>query len=234
MSATPPGRPGPAAGTQPQQSADGRWWWDGHRWVPRQEPTPGAGSSGWWWAVSALLVVVVGGTALLGVLQGDDTSEAAASQGPESERELIAVVSDAQDELESGEPEDASEIRRRRTERLCELLPPDKAVADWVGTVVDVEPDVEGQGGALTVRLSFGIEVATTRNTFSALGEQTLIRKDEPLYDTLTDLEVGDDVTFSGQFLADEQNCIEDFSVTPEGSVEAPSFFFDFSALTAG
>ena len=239
-----PGRPGPT-GTPPQWSADGRWWWDGGQWVPRQAPpqplvAPSPGPTGpsprrgarWWWVVGAvlLLLLVGGGIALVAALDDDD-QPSAGSPVPDDEQEFIAAISDAQDAAQGLDESAVAEVHEQRTEYLCSLLPDDKAVSDWTGTVVAVEPDVDGAGGALSVRISFGVELWTTRNTFSELGAETLIEKDDPLYATLTSLEVGDDVTFSGRFLPNAQNCVEDFNVTPQDSVSTPTFFFDFSEV---
>jgi len=50
----------------PQYSPDGRWWWDGQRWVPVRplapvaEPRPPRSRSPIWIAVAALLIVAIG------------------------------------------------------------------------------------------------------------------------------------------------------------------------------
>jgi hypothetical protein len=61
----------PPPSQQPQWSADGRWWWDGQRWIPAQPPAPSRHASngtGWVVAGGATLAVVLVAAVIGGVV----------------------------------------------------------------------------------------------------------------------------------------------------------------------
>ncbi len=58
--------------------------------------------------------------------------------------------------------------------------------------------------------------------------DNTLIKQNTKLYETISNLEEGDKVVFSGTFIPDREDYLKEFSITELGSMTEPEFIFRF------
>jgi hypothetical protein len=178
-----------------------------------------------------VVVSVVGGLFVLGVIGAALGAGEPAADGPADERKFISIVQDGQD---VGENEVAvHKASEKRADQMCAALPKDLTVTNWVGEVATVDTTSGGDSGVLDVRIADGINLTTWNNGVSDAGDGTLIDPDSALYDTLATLEEGDEVTFSGQFVSDDSDCVREQSLFETNSMEHPAFVFQFTAVSA-
>lgn len=246
----------------PQWSADGRWWWNGTQWVPAPnqpqypprppEAWPGPATGGpagayaypqgqtaakpqaWyanpWLMIPLVIFVLIAVAAAVG-----DSLPAVGESGPDEEKAFIAAVQDGQQAAEETDNEiQLVQAQQSRDEAICAVLPASKQITDWVGEVEDVETTTGGDSGVLTIRIADDIDLGTHNNGFSDTlgGDDTLIDKNSPLYDDLAELGEGDKVTFTGEFIPDDEACVREMSLTDQGSVATPTFLMRFTAVT--
>ena len=105
-------------------------------------------------------------------------------------------------------------------------------VAKWVGIVDEVETTLGGDSGVLDIEIADDINLTTWNNAVSDAGDGTLIDPDSDVYAALSDLEEGDEVTFSGQFIGDEDNCLREQSLFDDNGMKTPAFVMKFGAIT--
>lgn len=149
---------------------------------------------------------------------------------PKPEATLIQAVADARQTYASGANDMAKGAARpERAKAVCSLLP-SMDVAGWRGTVETLSTNGDGKG-ILGVRLAPHVTVSTTNNDLSDAVEHTLIAPGSTLFKAATALHVGEEVVFSGRFLHSSTDCIEEDSVTLEGSIDDPDYSFRFSAI---
>lgn len=103
-------------------------------------------------------------------------------------------------------------------------------VSSWIGTINQLETNSEGKA-ILSVRLSPNIEVKTWNNALSDISSNTLIAKDDNLYNELFNLAAGQKVEFSGSFFPSDIDHVEETSLTIEGSMRNPEFLFKFQSV---
>jgi len=187
-------------------------------------PADGKGTPTWVWIV----VAVVGTLALAGVvgaLAGGDTG----ADGPKDERAFISIVKDGQDA--AGNEVAVHKASEKRAEDLCGALPADLKVTDWVGTIDDVDTTSGGDSGVLNVNIAEGVNVTTWNNGLSDIGDHTLIDPDSEVYDALAELDEGATITFSGEFVDDDEDCVSEQSLFETNGMKHPAFVFRFSAV---
>lgn len=178
-----------------------------------------------------IAVLVVGGIALFGWLfGGSDVSDDA----PKDEKEFVKIVQTAQETADGNDNEmKVAQARKTRNADLCDALPGNGSVSEWIGTVTDLDTTLGGDSGVLTLEMAEDIEVGTWNNGFSDLHDHTLIPTDSELYNDLASLEEGDEVVFSGKFVAHGDDCTRESSLTDYGGMTSPSFIFKFDSVKA-
>lgn len=151
---------------------------------------------------------------------------------PESQKEFIKCIEsffgpygDASNELKK------SALRNKRRSALQSVVQ-DRSVTDWIGTIYEMGTTSDRKG-YVTVRLhgTKHIAVQTWNNALSDVGSGTLIGSSSPVFSNLADLKEGSRVRFSGGFLADDDDFIDEVSITENGSMTDPSFVFRFSDI---
>jgi len=94
-----------------------------------------------------------------------------------------------------------------------------------------METNSQGKG-IISVQLEgTEIRVETLNNAISDLTFNTLIEHGSPLYKTISELNLGDKVMFSGTFLSGEDDYIAEGSLTEFGAMTSPDFIFRFSDI---
>ena len=149
---------------------------------------------------------------------------------PEAQQAFLAAVARGQ----AGMDEDPNELKRRqlrqrRDEALCAAVP-DRVVTDWTGQVDEVFLARPAQA-ALSVRLAHGIRFATHDDVDDDAQAHTLLPEASPVYQTLVDLDEGDEVRFSGVLLPGDDGCLEERSATSSGAMSSPTWLFRFTAV---
>ena len=104
-------------------------------------------------------------------------------------------------------------------------------ISGWRGTVDTLSSNNAGKG-VLTIRLSQHVTVSTTNNAVSdAMGMHTLLEPDSTVFKEAASLKEGQAVVFSGSFAQNDEDCLEEMSLTQEGSMHDPDFLFAFSSV---
>lgn len=123
-----------------------------------------------------------------------------------------------------------SSIRSERMSAISNTLD-GFAVIEWVGKINDLSTNSEGKA-ILSIRITPDIEIKTWNNALSDISAKTLIDQNSNLYNQLMELEIGENVKFSGVFFSSEDNFIQETSLTEEGSMMNPEFSMKFSTVT--
>lgn len=150
---------------------------------------------------------------------------------PKGERAIVkaivtaqAAADDAENDLQRGG------VLRTRTRAICAAMDSMK-VQNWTGQVSKLDANGDGKG-VVSVEIADGAEVTTWNNSFSDIGDETLIEPDSKLFDQVMALEQDQLVKFSGTFFKDDANCLKESSLTLTGSLSEPEFIFRFSSVT--
>lgn len=162
------------------------------------------------------------------------TPEPEPAPAPEAtvEDEFLALVAAGHDATEDAGNEIAVvQARKARSAGICKLLP-GLAVSGWTGEVEDISTTMGGDGGVLSIALDDDTAVQTWNNGFSDIGSGTLINENSPLYAKLATLSDGDQVAFSGRFVRDADNCVQEQSLMDENGMLTPDFSFKFTQIT--
>lgn len=156
----------------------------------------------------------------------------ATSTMPAAEQEFIYAVQQGQTASRSAPNEMAKGgTRFQRRQAICSILP-SATVSDWIGQIAQLESNGDGKG-VLQISLGENIRVETSNNDFSDIDHNTLIDPSTPLFETLMRMSVGTRVVFSGSFFPSKVDCVEEQSMTLDGSMTSPEFVFRFATVTS-
>ncbi|MFE5335351.1 DUF2510 domain-containing protein [Isoptericola sp. NPDC056573] len=160
-------------------------------------------------------------------------SEDTATYGkqPRSEREFVAIVTDGFGTFDEADTDlQQSEAIRKRNEKICSEV---GSTADgWTGVVADVGANGEGKAW-VEIEVAPHVTVHTWNNALSDAFDDTLIAPGSSMFDNLVALQEGDTVTFSGEFVRDDDACVQTTNVTQYFSGIDPQFLMRFSAVDA-
>jgi hypothetical protein len=120
--------------------------------------------------------------------------------------------------------------RANRATDLCTLLGNDKEVIAWTGTLSELSPNGQG-GGVLAVKLADGTTVGTMNSQSSDSMDPSAIALASDVLQAVSRMHIGERVTFSGHFFANNADCIKETSPTQAGSMTAPKFLMKFTAV---
>ena len=149
---------------------------------------------------------------------------------PTAEQEFILAVQQGQAAFLAAPNEMAQGgTRFQRRLAICRSLPA-LAVADWVGQIAQLSSNSDGKG-VLQISLAPDIRVETWNNDLSDIGSDTLIDPSSPLFSTLMRMNVGTQVLFSGAFMSSNVDCVNEHSMSLEGSMTDPEFGFRFTSV---
>jgi hypothetical protein len=149
------------------------------------------------------------------------------------EGQFLAILEDGKASYENTSDEALSHgARANRAADLCTLLGDDKEVIAWTGSISHLSSSRQ-RGDVLAVRLADGITVGTTDSGSSDGKDKSMIDPASDLFKTVSQMHVGERVTFSGSFFASDPDCIKENNPTQDGSMTAPNFLFKFTAIAA-
>lgn len=157
-------------GAAPQWSSDGRWWWDGHRWIPAPQARAAAGGAhhgqqsypvsppgarpktpwytSWWFITSCTLAVGLCGLGIVGAALSTDDSTSDTAAGSTSEARSSEPAGDSSPTTEPSEtaeePERAPEPEKE--EKKQERKPPSKSIKVRADQIVQEFQDNELAG----------------------------------------------------------------------------------------
>jgi hypothetical protein len=106
----------------------------------------------------------------------------------------------------------------------------------WAGQVESLKTESDGEA-SVSVKLSGSQTVIRTwNNSFSDSDAHTMISRNDALYQFLTAIKEGDEVTVSGTFLLsdNQSDYIKESSLTEAGSMTTPEFLVRFSEIKVG
>jgi aspartyl protease family protein len=174
--------------------------------------------------ISALVVGVISGSS--------GTSEPVADlQGPSDQTRFTSAVVSARTSYERAPNElAAGGIRSGRQQAICNIVI-NQSASDWVGKITKLTSNGDGKG-VISISLALNVEVSTWNNSFSDLGDRTLIDPTSSLFKALATMKVGDPVKFSGRFSSSSTDCVGEQSVTLQGSMTDPVFTMRFTSIT--
>jgi hypothetical protein len=122
-----------------------------------------------------------------------------------------------------------------RAKAICSVLRTTQ-VSDWVGKVSTLSTNGDGKG-VLGIEIGPDIFVQTTNNALSdALAATlnqppTLIEPESSVFSSMGKLNEGTKVRFSGTFIRSDTDCVQETSMTMQGSMTSPEFLFRFSSV---
>jgi hypothetical protein len=148
---------------------------------------------------------------------------------PAGEQAVLRVVRAEAQRYEAAPNEMArGAIRPERARALCAALP-GGAAQNWAGTIETLTSNNAGDG-VLAIRLDGTTIVKTWNNSFSDIGDRTLIAAGSPLHAQVAAMRTGQAVIFSGQLLRGD-DCFHEASLTMSGGMRAPEFLMRFTAV---
>ncbi|MGH7079249.1 MAG: peptidoglycan-binding protein [Acetobacteraceae bacterium] len=127
-------------------------------------------------------------------------------------------------------------VRHDRASALCGAESPIEAakgvVSGWTGTIESLDTVGDGRG-ILSVRIAPHLTLSTDNNQLSEslASFKTLIPIGSAVYDAAMHLKPGQTIVFAGIFHLSGDDCMEEQSLTGDGSMAHPDFLFRFTSL---
>jgi hypothetical protein len=127
-----------------------------------------------------------------------------------------------------------AQLPAQRAAALCRALP-GLAATNWRGSVGRIDPDnfpdFFGRKTAhIVIQLTSHVSVSTPAAPLLN-NPATMVEAGSPIYATAATLPHGQSVVFSGQFFPDGDNCLQENSLTEDGSMSDPQFKIHLTAL---
>jgi hypothetical protein len=152
---------------------------------------------------------------------------------PLDERAFIEAVQKAAIAYRSAPNEMAAGgFRSARARAICAVLPDKMAVSNWIGKVQTLTANEDGKG-VISISLADDISIGTWNNSISDFASHTLIEPATSLFTEASSREVGESVMFSADLFASGSDCIEEKSMTLNGSMTSPDFLARFTEVEA-
>lgn len=102
----------------------------------------------------------------------------------------------------------------------------------WKATIHDIGSTGDGYG-YIAIIIDEDIELSTWNNALSDIGDNSLIKPSNKLFDKLLDMSSGDTVTVSGTFLKDNGTCVKTSNMSEAFNATSPDFKVKFSSIKA-
>lgn len=170
--------------------------------------------------------------ALLCVLACLGSAAARGQDVPPDQARFIAAIHSGRAAYLAGENEMAKGAARpARARAICAILPRQTSVRGWLGTVTKLSSNSDGMG-VLAVQIGEHVQLKTWNNSFSDIGDKTLIDPASALYQKAVALRVGARIWLSGNFIPHQTDCFREGSLTQHGSMTDPEFIFQFFDVT--
>lgn len=117
----------------------------------------------------------------------------------------------------------------KRKQQICNALRKLK-VNNWIGNIEKLSSTRDGKG-ILVVQIEKDIRLRTHVTDWADSKDKTLIPTNSILFQSLANSRPGQQVFFSGSFFTNDRDCVEEKSLTMEGSIMSPEFLFKFSDI---
>lgn len=151
---------------------------------------------------------------------------------PSEQQGFIKIIESARSDLDKAQNDMVKGgIRLKRKEEICKFLN-SKKIENWVGTIKTLDSNSEGKG-VLAVSIADDITLETWNNALSDIGSRTLIDTKSEFFSIVSNMGVGQRVVFSGTFYPSDKDCIEEQSLTINGSLSEPGFTLKFSSISS-
>ena len=153
-------------------------------------------------------------------------------QGEEQETQFLSIISEAKaayDNAANGMLKGATRPVRGR--KLCEVFPAHE-IKDWTGEIYKLSSNNDGHG-VVTIKVARNVFVKTYNNDFSDRSYGTLIKLGSPIYQEVSQFNVGQRVRFSGTFFEDSIDCVKEISLSVDGAMTEPEFLIKFTAISS-
>lgn len=102
----------------------------------------------------------------------------------------------------------------------------------WEGEITEIGSAGDGDAN-VSIQIHDTIRIATWNNSFSDIGDQTLIKENSKLWEKLLDMEEGQRVLVSGSFVSDGASCVKTSNATKIFGALDPDFLAKFTDVTA-
>jgi hypothetical protein len=185
---------------------------------------------GWAKAAIAALALVLTGLIALAIVREPEFGDQ-----PRDEQEVVELIQEAREEYEGADHDlQRDAALRDRDAGICRVLHDpdperDGRVENWTGKVFEIESTHDGEG-VLGINIEPMTQVTTRNNALS--GDDTLIQPGTQLLEQVTELEIGQVVTFSGRFIADEDGpCFSNPRFTQGQRIARPLMLFQFDTV---
>lgn len=153
---------------------------------------------------------------------------------PQPQQSFVTIIEQARNEYKDAPNElKKSVVRTKRGNLIKETLGNNRNFDNWIGIVKEMR--TTGKGNAIFTLQIEGTKInfGTMNNEFSDMFDGTLIEQNNPLYNTIAELQKGDKVVVSGSFLpSDGNDYIYEFSLTEDGSMKNPEFLVRFKEIS--
>ncbi|MFN8972106.1 MAG: hypothetical protein ACK5VZ_03400 [Alphaproteobacteria bacterium] len=148
---------------------------------------------------------------------------------PTQQQEFMRIINEARAAYSSAPNEMLKgKVRVDRKQKLCKLLTRGR-VDNWIGTIAELESSSEGKGVLAVEIEGEDILIKTWNNDFSDIGDRSMINPNSPLFASVSAMSEGDRIIFSVVFYQSREDCLNEGSLTQQGSVLEPEFIFKFS-----
>jgi hypothetical protein len=168
------------------------------------------------------------GLALATPAMADDDLPAAGV--PQDEASFLVAVTAARSEYNLCQNDMAKGASRLNREKaLCSILT-GTHIDQWIGKATSLTTNSSGKG-IIVVQIAPGVTIETTNNEISDALDHTLLSQDSSVFRQAMTLKEGDTISFSGDFISSDIDCIREMSITLEGSMTEPEFLFHFTSI---
>lgn len=162
---------------------------------------------------------------------GAGSFDSVLKNAPEQQTSFIKEVADSIQAYHDAPNEMAKgAVRPRRKEAICRVNN-GSTNAEWVGVVETLSTNGDGDG-VLSIKIAPHIVVKTWNNSLSDIGRGTLLKAGNPVHAVAVTLSQGDVVKFTGKFFQDDTDCIDEASLSIDGSLADPEFIIQFASLS--
>jgi hypothetical protein len=156
--------------------------------------------------------------------RADEPADAASANGPDRERDLIAILTDAQKALRtSRSASPAQDARIAMQVRVTDFMRKSQDVKDWVGTVKSHGLTPEGDAW-ITIEIAENITIGTWQSAADDRRADTLLRQHSALFKAVNGAKIGQSIIFSGRIVNSVLSDDDDM-------VTHPRFIGRFTAL---
>jgi len=152
---------------------------------------------------------------------------------PETESNFISSINNLIDDYKKAPNEmKKSAIRTMRGVSIQKALNSSFNVSQWIGKIKKISTNGDGKG-ILEISLEgTGFILKTWNNALSDMMANTLIPQNSDLFNTVSEMEKGQRIIFSGNFFpSDKNDFVQESSMTEYGSMSTPEFIFRFNSV---